>query len=412
MSATSATAIRQVDADSKPTIQVSACQKILVVKLDCVCDFILLTPFLRGLRKSAPKAQITLIVSPEVFPLAEICPFVNRIISAEVKQPKESQLTVEHGGNPSDIEAHQLSCIQKRYDLAIVPRYEDDFKFSSLVAAHSGAKRIVGFSLPADRWATKHDYVKSFYTDVLDRPFVAHEVEHLDALLQYINGITDLGSVDIWTLQDDIDSASLKFQSIGVKADRPVLGVCPGSLDIKKQLPVDKFASILARVAELIPQAQFVILGSASEQVYARAFLSSLPECFSMCGKLSPRESVAAVSLCTAVIAVDSDLAHIAAAVDKPSAVFFRHPADADASSRYSPIRFKPWGKSDCVILQPNHALWPCNLWPTKRGCQAEEPHCITSIIDEYAVHSIVNLVRNQEPIAPSPQEQHAHLIL
>src|SRR5579875_2073541 len=52
-------------------------ESILVIKLDRVGDFVLASPFLRGLRASAPKARIDLVVTPEAFPVAEHCPYVD-----------------------------------------------------------------------------------------------------------------------------------------------------------------------------------------------------------------------------------------------------------------------------------------------------------------------------------------------
>lgn len=396
MSATCIPSEQMLSANSKPPIVVSQCKKILVVKMDHIGDFILTTPLLRGLRKSAPDAEIDLIVSPKILQLAEICPFVNRVISAEIKQLPDNKITISLDGNTEYVELYKKDCTNKSYDLAIVPRYEDDFKLSSFVAACSGAKRIVGFSVPSDRWAMTQDYAKAFYTDIVHRPFAAHEVEHYQALLQYVNGVHDTGPVDIWTLQDDMDSASRLFHSAGLKTDKPILAVCPGATGSKKSLPADKFLSILRRVEEVIPDAQFVVLGSESERAYAQRFQPALKRCFDLCAKTSLRELVAAIAQCTVVVSADAGQAHIAAAVDIPSVVFFRHPLDGSSRDRFAPERFRSWGSAECIILQPKHAVWPCNLWPGKPGCQAEEPHCILSILDEDAVQAIVKLTQKQ----------------
>jgi heptosyltransferase III len=396
MSTANLTSDQTAQVTSNPPIQVSQCGKILVVKLDNIGDFVLTTPFLRGLRKSAPQSQIDLIVSPNVLPLAEICPLINRVIGSEVKQTPDNQITIVHSGRPENIELHKIDCQSRSYDLAIVPLYDEDVKLSFLVAAYSGAKRIVGFSAPEGRSAIRQDYAKLFYTDVLHRPVGAHEVEHYDALLNYVNGNSDIGPVDIWTLQEDISSISQMLTSLGMTTAHPLLAICPGASDPRKSLPPDKLARILLRVEEVIPHVQFLILGGEAEQVYAQTLQSSLTICFDLCNRIAPRELVAAISLSTAVVAVDNDQAHIAAAIDRPSIVISCHPSDADLGSRFSPNRFKPWGKADCIVLQPNRPLWPCNLWPIKQGCQAGEPHCIMSILDEDVAQVIMKLVQNQ----------------
>ncbi len=47
-------------------------KKVLVLKTDGIGDFVLTTPFLRELRAMLPKAQITLVVNPTIYNLAEV----------------------------------------------------------------------------------------------------------------------------------------------------------------------------------------------------------------------------------------------------------------------------------------------------------------------------------------------------
>src|SRR4051812_29636783 len=54
--------------------------RILVIKLDRLGDFVLATPFLRGLRALHPDARIMLAVRDAVMPLAESCALVDRLV--------------------------------------------------------------------------------------------------------------------------------------------------------------------------------------------------------------------------------------------------------------------------------------------------------------------------------------------
>lgn len=58
----------------------NAVENILIVRLDAIGDFILTTGVIREVRKNFPKAQITLVVSLLVYPVAEFCPYVNEIL--------------------------------------------------------------------------------------------------------------------------------------------------------------------------------------------------------------------------------------------------------------------------------------------------------------------------------------------
>ena len=57
----------------------SSVENILIVRLDVIGDMIITSGFIREVRANFPKARITLVVSPIVFPIVELCPYVNEI---------------------------------------------------------------------------------------------------------------------------------------------------------------------------------------------------------------------------------------------------------------------------------------------------------------------------------------------
>lgn len=375
----------------RPPIDVAQCKNIAVIKMDYPEDFILATPFLRGLRQSAPDATIDLVVTRESMPLAEICPLVDHVVYAEVKDTPDKKIVVEVGGNPDNVEHFRKSCESKSYDLTLVPRYEDDFTLGSYVAASTGAKRVIGFSVPPEPFATKHDYANAFYTDVIKRPFFAHETEHNEALLRYVNGASDTDTLDIWALQEDTESADRMLESAGIKTDRPVLTVFLGATSLRQCLPPEKLISILKRTDAMIPDLQLLVVGPMDMQPQAKAIASSFSNCVDLCGRATMRELVAIVAKSTAVASFGHMPAHIAAAVDVPSVLFSPHPSEGNPASRFSPMRMGPKGKERCVVLQPKSALWPC-----KQTCQSEGSHCIVSIGAEEAVEAIVDVIQKR----------------
>ena len=81
---------------------------------------------------------------------------------------------------------------------------------------------------------------------------------------------------------------------------------------------------------------------------------------------------------------MDSGPAHMAAAVDTPVVVFSPHPRTGDPMDTHSPVRFRPWGRAESVVLQPEHGVWPC----TDR-CRGEAANCLFAIADEDAAQAI-----------------------
>lgn len=56
-------------------------ENILVVRLDAIGDMILTSGFLRELRRNFPRAHITLICAPLTYPIVELCPYVNEVLT-------------------------------------------------------------------------------------------------------------------------------------------------------------------------------------------------------------------------------------------------------------------------------------------------------------------------------------------
>lgn len=46
---------------------------ILIIRLDEIGDVVMTTPFIRELKRNFPKANITLIVKPQIYNLVELC---------------------------------------------------------------------------------------------------------------------------------------------------------------------------------------------------------------------------------------------------------------------------------------------------------------------------------------------------
>jgi hypothetical protein len=56
-------------------------RSILVVRLDGIGDLVLMSPFLRELRRLNPNAWITLVVDPAFVNLVEVCPLVSEVLT-------------------------------------------------------------------------------------------------------------------------------------------------------------------------------------------------------------------------------------------------------------------------------------------------------------------------------------------
>jgi heptosyltransferase-2 len=109
---------------------------------------------------------------------------------------------------------------------------------------------------------------------------------------------------------------------LGIAADRPLLGICPGAeFGPAKQWPARHYAALAQQYIER--GWQVVALGSANDSAAAAAIREGLAaagrdEYIDACGVTSLVDAVDLLALCRAVVSNDSGLMHVAAAVGRP----------------------------------------------------------------------------------------------
>jgi hypothetical protein len=123
-------------------------RSILVVALAEIGDAVLLSPFLRELRRLAPRAHITLVHRPVASSLYARCPFVNRTVTYE---PRVARVL-----RPLVLPFRSRRFVRQlldgpAFDVAIVPRWDTDHYFATAIAFWSGAARRVGYSGARER---------------------------------------------------------------------------------------------------------------------------------------------------------------------------------------------------------------------------------------------------------------------
>lgn len=115
-------------------------KRILVIRLDHVGDVVLTIPFLRELRSNTAGSWITLIVRPQLYNLLEKCPSCDEILTFDPTKVVPGPL----GDLIRRFRMLKFSIFhlwQKKYELAIQPRWFLDLQDASFLAYFSGAKK-------------------------------------------------------------------------------------------------------------------------------------------------------------------------------------------------------------------------------------------------------------------------------
>ena len=217
-----------------------AAKNLLIVKLDEIGDFVLSTPFLRELRRNYPDSKIDLIVKKEVFPLAENCPYVNRVLYFDVKMNMFFRVLQQY---------YRMYKIGKKYlwkvhyDLAIIPRWDSDDNYHAFVAYLSGAKEIIGYN--------QGNGTEKLLTRKLPQDVIQHEVKQNLAIITYLGGKIEEEKPELWL--NDEDKQFVKNQLSNIESKESILiAIAPGATSKKRRWPNEKYVEHKSKVLEAI----------------------------------------------------------------------------------------------------------------------------------------------------------------
>lgn len=360
---------------SAPEVLAGA-ERILVLKLDELGDFILATPMLRALRAAAPKAQIMLAVTAPVMALTENCPHVDAVVTptGDTASGKFSF----RGRTPADLQAF-AAAFRAGFDLSINARFDFDKNGAATLAAASRAPVRLAYAENVTPW--KADNNRGFdaaYTRLLPAaPIVAHEVERGLALVAALGGAVPLAPRVELYLTPAEKQAAAGLLSRGFPGGRPrrLLAVAPTANAPRRDYPITALAAALNRLVAAGLFDGVALLGAAAGAARAAGLADALScPALDLTGRTSVREAAAAIAACDGMAGMDSGPVHMAAALGVPVAAFCCHPADGDPAWPQAPARFRPWGEA-VLVLQPSAAAPPC-----VDKCVSAESHCIAGI--------------------------------
>ena len=375
---------------------VGVTQKILILRLDAVGDFILTTPAIRAIRENFPSAFVTLVVTKEVYPLAELCPYVNEVVV--FKTPYQSTVQsidmIEILEMATEFSARHLW--KKKFDAC--------FSFLSdpthcVMAYVSGAKMrvgprhdISGTGLLAE---FPREMIQKFFTHAINinHEKILHFVEkNLQVMLSC--GIKGRSSeLALWYDAEDVRRAQLLMKNFAAGKIKIALGI--GANLPARKYPVEKY---LVALKEIVSRgAAVIILGGKSELDDAKFLEENLPaesvKNFVALG-VDWRTTIAAIAQTDIYIGNDTGTKHVAAALKKPVVMLSRESKDKarDFASCCEHLAFAPY-RTKFIILQPEHPLGEC-ADDLKSSCRAEKSHCIAQIEPSEIVAAYDELIK------------------
>jgi len=329
-------------------------ERILIIKLDRIGDFVLSTSFLRELRRSKPGAWIVFVTSQIVSGLALHCPYVDELVTVPTIQPGlRGQLT--HWKDWCDIALGKL--LPLRPSLAILPRWDVDLYDAFPLLALSGARKRISYSVLVEPFkTTKNKGYDRFLTQAIRATSGRHEVEKNLGLLPSIGLSYEKTFLELWPVADPW---SLLRRLLPGREHHRLVALCPLSAEEFKNWPLPSFLQVVENFRKISSLTFILIVGPEYSGISEMAAVHAQTNLVSLAGKLSLDETAALLGRCELTITVDTGLMHIAAARGCPLVVVSALAPGSQSDSRYSPDRFGPW-QADCTLLAPpNDASGP-----------------------------------------------------
>lgn len=372
---------------SNQRCNIAQAQRVLIVRLDAIGDMVLTTPFFRELRHNLPEAWIVLVVSRTTFNLVELCPYANEVLALEQPAPGPWMAARQLWGALKFASAHFW---RRRFDLALVPRWDVDHYAASFVAYFSGAACRVGYS--EETTTLKSDvncHYDLLYSKVFNDARLRHEVLRNLDLLKCLGLDAKDSRLELWTSDEDEAAVQRLLETSEDKPYEAWIALALGTKEPKKVWPLRRYIQIGKWLVER-GNIRLVLVGGESELEPGDRFVREVPSTVNLVGKLSLRQSAVLLGRCKLYVGNDTGPMHLAAAVGTPVIEICCHPVSGELKHYCSPARFGPWGVPHRV-LQPSKARDGC-----QEGCTASEPHCILGVHVQEVQEAMLSLLPSQ----------------
>ena len=363
--------------------QEGAVENVLILHEAGAGDFISMSAGIREIRRAFPTARITMVVSQNAAELAELCPHVDELI-VEPFMFRGSNIS-RHIVAPQHLAGMSLvllgiaeKLLARRYDIAFTGLYSAPT--TPLLAYMAGARRRVGH---------KFGGLSAFLTDIV--PQNDKGTHAADKMLSYIEHVTGERAtnrrLEAWFAQADIDTVNAM-----IPPHQKLCAIGLGGGLAKNHYPPESYAKFINILLDHDCEMNCILLGGPGDMADGQLVMSKVDAArvADLTGKITFRQTAAAISLCDVYIGNDTGSTHLAAATQTPLITVHCFPLDL-ARDMSNLNRWYPY-EVPSVVVCPSRALPECRDSKNIRGCQSGKAHCIRQITprDLFAAYKLL----------------------
>lgn len=357
---------------------------VLVIRLDTAGDLVLMSTFLRELRKSKKNARIILAVDRRFANLVELCPWIDELQTIGVVGAGPAQRFRQYRRG---LGFARTTLRTKQIDLALLPRWDVDYYQAADIAYFSGAPNRIGYSEgvnPGKQYRNRG--MDDLLTRVIADRQPKHEVERNLDFLRAVGGTPTDNSLELWLSEKDRECANRALESGGMYGNGPIFAMAPGAGHSKRQWPLGRFIQLGSQLIREL-DCRIVVVGGPEDQERASRLSEALGRsAVSVAGQMTLRETAAVLEHTNLAIANDSGPMHLAAAAGVPVVEISCHPVEGDVLHANAPARFHPW-EERYEVVQPVKGREPCT-----GSCEWHDAHCILGISTEMVMDAVRRL--------------------
>jgi heptosyltransferase-2 len=346
-------------------------ERIVVRGTNWVGDAMMTLPALRELRRLFPEAHITLATRSWAKGLFNGAEFID-------------ELQIHDGRGLRSFFQQVRSWRLGQFDLAVLLTNSIE---SALVAALARIPVRVGYDAQGRAYLLTHPIAlpewRSSKHEVFYYLRIIAGIEWIFTRQQTFLDVQPDASLEVSEARKEEARYLLRRQ--GVTEERPVIALCPGSINSRaKRWPAENYAVLADRCVDTL-KAQILLLGSKDElEVSQRVADRMHNKPIVLTGQTDIAEAVAVLSIADLLVTNDTGPAHIAAALGRPTLVIF---------GPTNPLTTRPFSPFAEIIRHPPDCA-PCML----RDCPIDH-RCMTAITpDEVFSHAQALLGNKNKP--------------
>lgn len=359
----------------------SARPRILIVRAGAIGDTLMVTPLLRALRRTYPRAYLAAMCSAAAHDVFRHNPHLDQLV------------VLAHRNLPMwmSIEKQRITRQLRALDLDCALVLEGHPRYAAL-ARQSGAARV--FAYAAHAATPRRD---GFERVEFDRQ--RHSVENHLRMARPLNVQPDGLQMDLNYPAPLDDAVERRLAAAGISPSDIVVGVHPGWGGRKHPLdqtrlrswPPQRFAEVIRWLVDRVG-ARVVLTGTLSDRPLAEfiATLSGVPS-VNLAGQLSLLELAALIRRLNLYVTVDSGPAHMAAALGTPLITLW----GPGILEQTAPLA----GRGPVRVLYHQVPCAPCYGTPLMKSCQ--DNICMKQIGVTEVEDAIESMLASRHPGPP-----------